>query len=178
MLPAPGPVALRAVSDAEKNVGVTEDGPPYLNSGTSVNLYLNAVGLGPGYAWCAAFVEYREMAAAHALGVSLPPDFPRGTFAAAAGDWAQWAKEHRHWFSDINENPKRGDLVCFDIASEGGIHHIGIVACDGDDTGFCSIEGNTRADDSDPVRDGYCVARRTRTYGNIGPGGGFIRLPW
>lgn len=42
---------------ASKHIGVTEN-PPGSNEGEEVEMYLESVGLGGGYAWCAAFAHY------------------------------------------------------------------------------------------------------------------------
>lgn len=172
-LSPPGPVAVRAADDALANIGVLEDGPPYENSGRYVNIYLASVGLDPGEPWCAAFVHFREVTAAHVLGVSMS-GFPR---SGAAADYAEWAREHGRWFSaDSGELPMKGDLCCFDIPSEGGIHHIGIVL-GGDGGGFDSLEANTHPQ-GEVTRDGFGVFQRRRGYAELGATGGFVRLGW
>ena len=47
----------QVVSVAETYVGVTEE-PPGTNKGEVVNRFLASVDLGPGYAWCAAYVSH------------------------------------------------------------------------------------------------------------------------
>jgi len=46
-----------AADTASQYVGVVEE-PPGSNSGPEVDQFLASVGLGPGYAWCAAFRSY------------------------------------------------------------------------------------------------------------------------
>jgi hypothetical protein len=66
----PGPIALRAAVDAEKNIGVTEVGGE--NEGPAVSTYLASVGIGSPAPWCCALVYYRLKAAARELGLPWP----------------------------------------------------------------------------------------------------------
>jgi hypothetical protein len=50
-----GQVPPRHLLVASSFVGVTERGA---NRGPEVEMFLRGVGLGPGHAWCAAFVSY------------------------------------------------------------------------------------------------------------------------
>src|ERR1051325_1359139 len=127
----PGPIALRAVADAEANVGVHEIGGE--NHGKFVEIYLASVGLGPGAPWCAAFVNYRLQQAAKELGMHLPADFPRSGYCP---DYQDWAKKHGVWIPvdtarSLGSIPERGDLCLFYFAAKRRVAHIGMVAQSG-----------------------------------------------
>jgi hypothetical protein len=128
------------------------------NRGYWVERFLRGVGLGPGYAWCAAFVAF-------ALREAGWTDIPRG--AAAVRNWAAWAdRTGRHV-----AQPERGDLFYWlDPATKLG--HIGfVVEASG---GFLrTIEGNTSSGERGNQRDGDGAYRRTRV---VTPGMRFISL--
>ena len=186
-LPLPGPVAVRAADDLQKNAydpstrrGVIEQ-PRGSNRGASINVYNIAAGVPEGSYWCASAVYYRLIMAAHWLDLSMPADMlvANGFGAAAASSYAEWAKKHGRWIPVEEARagriaPGKGDLVCFDIPGEGGIHHIGFVLSAGA-SGVRTAEGNTHLD-GEVTRDGYCVAVRRRSWEEVGPGGGFVRL--
>lgn len=65
------PLVAAALAVAETQVGVTE-APPFKNTGEQVGEYLQSVGLGQGYHWCAAFVHWCFAQAAKELGVANP----------------------------------------------------------------------------------------------------------
>ncbi|ARK13067.1 CHAP domain-containing protein [Fibrella sp. ES10-3-2-2] len=50
-------LSLTALAVAQSQIGVSEK-PPGSNKGPEVNAYLKAVGLGPGFSWCAAFLYW------------------------------------------------------------------------------------------------------------------------
>ena len=173
--PPLNPIATRAATDALANVGVSEDGPPYDNRGRDVETYLDSVGLGAGNPWCAAFVFYRLRVAARELGVPLPISVSTMLGKGAAASWAEWGRARRRWYgAGSGYHPRRGDLACFYIESENGIHHIGIVL-DSDGDGVTTVEGNSHPDGV-ASRDGYCVAKRARAYSAFGARGGFVTL--
>lgn len=62
----------KAVAVAEAEEGTMEE-PPNSNSGPRVDLYLQSVGLGPGYSWCMAFVHWCFAQAAAAAPCPVPP---------------------------------------------------------------------------------------------------------
>lgn len=177
----PGPIAYRAAQDAIANEGVSEDGPPYENRGDNVERYLASVGLAPGNPWCAAFVNYRLHRAIIELGHGTGWELPQSSAAGAVITWANWAKATGRWFTSEQSEPSVGDLVCYDIESDGdhGLHHMGIVTLAPEIADevhdFETVEGNTHPEGT-PKRDGYCVAKRARSYDELGPEGGFIRL--
>lgn len=61
----------KVVGIARTQIGVMED-PPGSNRGYSVEVYLKAVGLGPGYSWCAAFLYWCFLKATTELGIKNP----------------------------------------------------------------------------------------------------------
>ena len=176
----PGPIALRAADDAERpeNLTVREENGP--NRGKYVETYLKAVGLGPGYAWCGAFVRFRLEKAAAALGLEIPRGFPDSAYTP---DYAAWAKREGLWIP-ISDPDKvmRGDLGCFYFRAKGRIAHIGIVVqqFSSPRRRCVTVEGNTGpADAAGAVqREGDGVYRKYRDISDFGEYGGFVRLPW
>lgn len=170
-----GPIARRAASDAEANVGVREEGN---NAGKAVETYLAAVGLTKGAPWCAAFVRYRMEAAAKALGLTLPKNFPDSGWTPA---YQEYAKANAVWIPVSSAKagaakPERGDLCCFYFPAKGRIAHIGIVVKPGA-RGVYTVEGNTGPDAGPGVeREGDGVYRKFRRWAAFGKHGGFVRL--
>ena len=170
----PGPIALRAIADAERNVGIAEQGGQ--NRGKAVETYLASVGLPPGNPWCAAFVYYRLAAAAAHLDVALPVWLPRSGYCP---DWRKAAQKRGVWIpvSEVTAgkvSPQRGDLCLFYFAAKGRVAHIGIVA-EVDAEGCVTVEGNT-SDGSGVNRDGGGVYRKRRSWSQLGTLGGFVRI--
>lgn len=65
------------------------------------------------------------------------------------------------------KNPKAGDIVFF--ANKSGVAcHVGIVEKKLSSTSVQTIEGNTSTGVSGSQDNGGCVARRTRSFGNVG----------
>lgn len=158
----PGSIALRAVADAEANVGVPEI-PPGSNWGKYVQIYLSSVGIFAPAPWCAAFVSYRLQAAAlteksnwiHHTGAYVP-------------DWVIWAKQNGIWIEmGSGIQVERGDLICYFEALRGECHHIGFVRGLWEN-GVDTVEGNS----------GNMVKEHHRTWSELPAGSGFIRLPW
>lgn len=112
------------------------------NTGPEVNRYLASVGLGPGYAWCAAFVYWAISGAAKAAGID--PPFLRSAYCPDIHSWAR----HR---DILHSTPQVGDAFLY-LVPEGGrvwAHHIGLVTAVGGGR-FRTIEGNTnRANSSE-----------------------------
>lgn len=125
------------------------------NRGKWVERCLRAVGLGPGYAWCAAFVAL----CADLAECSIGPKSGRGRVA----NWAKWAKEDNR----IGFKPQRGDLMYW--LNKDGTGHIGVVS-DSHDFFVETVEGNTNAEGS---REGDGAYRKTR---QVTPKIHFIRL--
>lgn len=176
-LPQSGPIARRAAKDAQDpNVlDVREEGN---NAGKSVALYLKAVGLGTGNPWCMAFVIYRLVKAAHALGKSIPASFPRSGSTVVVSNWF---KQNSLWISRAavtsgKAGPEVGDLVFFFFASKGRIAHVGIVV-DVEANGVWTVEGNT-ASGAGVEREGQGVYKKFRPWSSLGLWGGFGRFPY
>lgn len=75
MIPLPTKSATQllfaALDVARSQIGVKES-PIGSNSGKEVSAYLMAVGLNPGYSWCAAFLYWCFKVAAYQLGIPNP----------------------------------------------------------------------------------------------------------
>ena len=136
--------------------------PKGSNSGPMVNRYLKRVGLGPGYAWCMAFVYWAVNEAANAANVKNP-------LVKTGGCLLQWNTTTCRKIVPRNTGAvKPGDIFIMEF--KGGTGHTGFV--ESVRPGYIvTIEGNTN-DDGD--REGYEVARRERPIGSIK---GFIQLP-
>lgn len=65
------PLLHTTLAVAVSQIGVMEN-PPGRNTGPEVDKYLESVGLGPGYAWCAAFVYWVFEKAARTVNVLNP----------------------------------------------------------------------------------------------------------
>lgn len=171
-----GPIALRAAEDALKNIGVTEEGE---NRGKWVEVYQKAVGIPPGSPWCAAFVRYRLEAAAKALGLPIPEDFPDSGWCPYYKDWA---KQNNRWLMagtrEDRDCVQKGDLACFYFPAKNRIAHIGIVI-ETHYTGVYTVEGNTGPEHGAEVRrDGDGVYKKNRSWHEFGMFGGFVSLPF
>lgn len=99
---------------------------------------LKAVGLGPGYAWCAAFVR------AMLNDAGLSNRGLQGRKAAAVIEWAKWAKSQNRLVAA--HKAAEGDL--FYWINPNGTGHIGIVEhieynTQGKHWAITTIEGNT-----------------------------------
>ena len=140
------PISERILMLAAARVGERES-RVRKNSGEFVDMCLAAVGLRPGYAWCAAFVYWLCRTA------GVPADLlPQRRSAAAVINWERWARANQI----ITTSPRRGDLMFWLNAN--GTGHIGIV------TSFTggiakTIEGNTNEAGS---REGDGVYRKER----------------
>jgi len=151
-------VRRKAMEIALSQVGVREVGGN--NRGPDVEKYLASVGLGPGYAWCAAFVVwcYREATLRTSGGIALP-------LRRTAKVSRLWQHAPDRWKS---AEPSIGAVYIHledpeDPDSEG---HTGIVTSFTDRSLMC-VEGNTNAAGSrlgDQVR----VHPRPRSYVNAG----------
>lgn len=139
----------RTLEIASGEVGVTEEGGD--NFGPRVEEYLRSVGLGPGNAWCAAFVYWCIEKASKESGVKNP--FCRTGYCPSI---TNWAKE----YNILSQTPEPGDvfLLCDHISA----YHTGFVESVNGGA-FQTIEGNTNLDGS---ANGYGVFRRTRYNGN------------
>ena len=170
----PGPIALRAMQEAQANEGVTEENGS--NWGTYVKIYLAAVGLFSPAPWCQAFVVFRLLDAAADLKLQVPQNMPRTAYTP---DFANWAKEEGLWLPNRDElhgQVRPGDLCYFYFKTLGRVGHVGFVT-GVYHWGVTTVEGNTgRAPGVN--RDGGGVWKRNRTWESFGSKGGFVRLPF
>ena len=120
--------SLQIAHELTDNIKVREVGA---NKGYWVEKFLSSVGLGGGYAWCAAFVTFQLKTAG--VEKSKLPNHP-----ASVMGWFTWAKTKGYLTTD----PERGD--CF-FWLDGEHGHIGRFVGWEDDakTTFTSLEGNT-----------------------------------
>lgn len=124
---------LQALAIAITQLGVKEV-PAGTNSGPQVDKYLAAAGLGPGYAWCAAFLTWCYDQ------VGLKVTFPG---PALVQNWDNWAATH----GEVVTRPFKGDVVTFDWNGDNWYDHVGqvekVLAIRGKVYWFKSIEGNS-----------------------------------
>jgi hypothetical protein len=140
----------KAVEAALSQVGVHED-PGNNNTGPQVNAYLKAVGLGPGYSWCMAFVYWCFNDAAAKLAVKNP-------MLKTGGVLRQW-NERKLKHGQVHPMP--GDVFIMDFG--GGLGHTGIVErVDG--IWVYTIEGNSN---DEGAREGFEVCKRRRQTDKI-----------
>lgn len=119
------------------------------NGGLWVGRFLAAVGLGPGYSWCAAFV-YWTLVESGADRKKLPSPLN----AARVAQWAAWAKQNGR----LTERPRRGDA--FYWLNANGTGHTGLVRLAHEWPDHVeTIEGNT---DGSGSREGDGVYGRVR----------------
>lgn len=149
-------LANEALFVATTQIDVREEGN---NGGPEVKRYLKSVGLGPGYAWCMAFVYWCTDMAAKRLELKNP-------LVKTAGVLKQWNQTSLRKLPKTG-NPKPGDIFIMDFGS--GVGHTGFVEKVSGGLIY-TIEGNTNDEGS---REGYEVARRQRPISSIK---GFIQL--
>jgi hypothetical protein len=155
--------ALRiAGTQADKKVRETSR-----NSGPEVDAYLRSVGLGPGYAWCAAFVHWCFDQGSAALALDNP--CPR-----TAGALHLWDLCDPHMRdSESGAGPfvpvQPGDVFVIDHGH--GLGHVGFIESRKDDASWWTVEGNTNPGGS---REGDGVYRRTRRRDEITRG--YLRI--
>ncbi len=124
-----------------------------VNRGFWVERFLSAVGLGGGYAWCAAFVYWCIKNAGWS---------GKLTGGAAVRNWIRWARETNRIVP--HSQIKRGMIFAFMTNQTQG--HMGFVVRSekrGGDIIIHTIEGNTNRAGS---REGDGVYRRERTVTN------------
>lgn len=161
---APGRLAQAAIDIARTQLHVREQ-PRNANAGPEVARYLQAVGLGTGYAWCAAFVYWCLREAAAATGEA-------NTCLRHGGVLRQW--QHavsqrlvRVSAADAKNDPSRvvpGMVFTMDYG--GGLGHTGFVVAVRGGL-FDTIEGNT---DASRTREGGGVYALVRKVGEINKG--------
>lgn len=125
-------------------IGVKEVG---LNTGTQVDLYLATTNLGPGYAWCAAFVAwvYTENGVPNPKSAWSPAWFPQSKVV-----WQSNGLKIRL--------PLPGDVFGIYKANKGRIAHVGFVHRYSE-TITITVEGNTN-DSGSREGDGVYLKRR------------------
>jgi len=133
------------VKTAESQVGVKEVGN---NRGDSVEKYLASTGLGPGYAWCAASINW----ILEQCKVPTPPK------AAWSPSW--FPSNRTVWKRTEIEGirPQPGDVFGIYFSSKSRIAHVGIVKRM-TDKHFVTLEGNTNGAGA-REGDGYYRKRR------------------
>lgn len=145
------PVDQRAcvMEGATADVGVREASGR--NDGPEVERYLAHVGLGPGYAWCAAFVSYHL----DQCGVRNPRSAWSPAFASVADQ--VWTPRK------ASRSPRPGDVFSIWFANLGRVGHVGFVT--GLDGNYINtVEGNTSGPGS---REGDGVYARRRQLSKI-----------
>lgn len=150
---------IRAVEIADTQLFVREKTGK--NDGKEVEEYLRGVGLGKGYAWCAAFVYWCFQKASEELKVPNP-------LIKTAGVLDHW---NRTKGKKITNNPQEGDIFIMDFGKGAG--HTGIVS-EVKNGKIYTIEGNTSADPTyaGEDREGNGVFERQRSLSSIK---GYIR---
>ncbi len=174
----PGEISVKAARDAtaKEVLSVREDGS---NRGTFVEVYLKAVGLGPGNPWCMAFIVLRLIKAAHSLSKIIPNEMPR---TGSTVVFSNWGKKKSFFIkrADLElgrATPMEGDIVFYFFPLKGRIAHTGIVVKGGKN--FETVEGNTSGGIRDLVdREGQGVYRKERDFKSLGLLGGIVRLPY
>jgi len=141
-------LAERALEIALSQEGVSES-PKGSNGGPEVNQYLRSVGLGPGYAWCMAFVYWCVNKAAIELMV-------KNQLVKTGGVMYQYRTTKLRLLPVRSKSVRPGDIFIMEFP--GGKGHTGFII--NIKNGIAkTIEGNTNDDGS---REGYEVAIRER----------------
>jgi CHAP domain-containing protein len=148
-----------ALEVAFSQLGV-EEAAGHKNSGKDVEKYLAAVGLGPGYPWCMAFVYWCYNQAAIELGIA--------NFLIKTGgvmhQWNEQQAQRKILLDKVIKNPgiiQPGAVFIMDYGK--GTGHTGLV--ERIHNGLIeTIEGNTNDEGS---REGYEVCRRTRKLESV-----------
>lgn len=151
-------IAQESLFVASTQMGIREEGN---NGGPEVSRYLRAVGLGPGYAWCMAFIYWCTDIACKRLGEANP-------LIKTGGVIDQWNRTSLRKIQKIDKSVKLGDIFIIDFG--GGKGHTGFVL-EINGGWVKTIEGNTNDSGS---REGYEVASRSRALSEFK---GFIQLP-
>jgi hypothetical protein len=124
------------------------------NDGKRVEEYLRSCGLGKGYAWCAAFVNWCHVQ------------------AGVVGAGSAWSPD---WFPDKNtiytrgnsgnKTPSKTDVLGLYYPEKKRIAHVGFIDEWGDGANYCiTVEGNTNGEGS---REGDGVYRKRRLKSQI-----------
>jgi hypothetical protein len=120
------------------------------NDGVDVEKYLAASGLGKGYPWCAAFVNWVFLECGHDLNLQypawVPSYFPSDRLIYVKGQFSL-------------RNPVRGDLIGIWFENKGRLAHIGFYDEKESEYITITVEGNTNDKGS---REGDGVYRKRR----------------
>lgn len=157
--PEPSELALAALAVAESKVGVHEV-PRNSNKGKEVEMFLKSVGLGKGYAWCAAFVYWCFGQAAGNFKIENP--LPKTGGVLDHNNKAKAAGVKRLLDTEkVLVQP--GDIFIMQFA--GGRGHTGIVeSVDLKNKRVFCVEGNTNEQGS---REGDGVYKKYRNLSSI-----------
>jgi len=141
------PVRIALHETFRSQAGVRQTGN---NTGPEIDAYLASVGLGPGYAWCGAFVAWGY----------LKHDVPIPNGAAWSPSWFPQSK------TIPKEQGQQSDVFGIHFQSLGRIAHVGVLAEDFDNGNnlIKSYEGNTNDTGS---RTGDGVYKKYRSKNQI-----------
>lgn len=139
------------VDSAVSQIGVEEKGQ---NEGEQVGQYLETTGLGTGYPWCAAFVNWLH----HHCGFDSPEAKAAWSPAWFPNDKTVW---QRGSVQGVTVRP--GDVFGIHFSSKDRIAHVGVIH-NVTDKYFITIEGNTNGAGS---REGDGVYRKRRPKRSI-----------
>ncbi|WP_421977145.1 CHAP domain-containing protein [Roseivirga seohaensis] len=151
----------KILSIARSQIGVREKTGN--NDGFDVEKYLATTGLGAGYAWCAAYVNWVYQQA----GICKPT-----SLQAWSPSW--FPPERTYWSVGENEYqpPMPGDVFGIFFSSKGRIAHVGIIE-DWNGKYANTIEGNTNDAGS---REGDGVYRKIRLKKQISKVSNWIKI--
>lgn len=154
-------LAEKTLQIAISQLGV-EENPKGSNSGPQVNQYLKSVGLGPGFAWCMAFVYWCVNEACKQLVIENPLLKTGGVLYQLRHTKCRIIPV-KSW-----QAVKPGDIFIMEFKNGKG--HAGIVKSIRNGI-VHTVEGNTNDEGS---REGYEVCERERSITSIKA---FIQLP-
>ena len=122
------------------------------NDGREVAMFLQSVGMEPGYAWCAAFVNHcLEKAGVKTVKSAWSPSwFPEGKVI--------WSAQVRKMI------PQPGDVFGIYFAKKKRIAHVGFIHQWTNGSGCVTVEGNTNLEGS---REGDGVYKKWRLKAQI-----------
>lgn len=143
------PVNLRLQEIYTSFIGVREKTGK--NDGKEVEKFLRSVGLGPGYAWCAAFVKYCMLEA----GIKAAEKI-NGMALSCENKKNMVFQKGKHL-----KDAKAGDVFTLYYAKLGRIGHTGFYNKPVNSSIFETVEGNTNMAGS---REGDGVYRKKRSY--------------
>lgn len=125
------------------------------NDGTAVEKFLASVGLGAGYAWCAAFVHW----CLEQAGVK--------NSITAWSPTAHNAKNIVYFKGKFNKSPQQADVITLYYAKKGRIGHTGFFDHMQSNNMTVNYEGNTNAGNSNEGDGVYITFRPLKTLHSI-----------